>query len=204
MSIAGDITDVLKEVGTALTIHNPDGSTVTGWYVDPTAYPDQSTLFIRMFLKSGSLSADCPVVNGDVVEFGGTYYLITNYVPTMFENAVVENIAIFYRCNVFVTVETHSDSPGYDVNYDKLPEWTELGTSIPATLLEKQLTPLPEITENIYLTGSVTNILYISANYALKRGDRITTASGSVYMIETIGQYELDGILVCGVTEDHR
>jgi len=204
VAISDDIKDVLEEVGTALTIHRPGELPVTGWYVDPESYPDQSTLFIRMFLKSGSVAATCPIANGDIAEFNGTKYLVTNHVPTMFENDVVENILIFYRCNVLVTVETYNDSPGYDANYDKLPEWTSLGTDVPVCMVEKQLIPLPETVEDIYLTGSVTNLLYISAYYALKRGDRITSAAGNVYMIESIAEYELEGILVCGVTEDHR
>ena len=203
MAISEDIKEVLEEIGTSLTIHYSNGDTVTGLYVDPEGYPEQSTLFTRMFLKVGSLPADTPVVNGDIVEFGSTFHIVTNLVPTAFENDVVEKIAMFYRCNVVVDLFSHSDSPAYDGNYDKVAEWTQVGTSVPVCMVEKQLTPLPEISEDIYLTGSVTNLVYLPAVYSIKRGDRVVE-NGRNFLIETVGRYELDGILVCGVTEDHR
>lgn len=204
MSIANDIKEVLQEVGTALTIHRSNGDTVSDIFVDPTAYPDQSTLFIRMFLRSGSLSADTPVRNGDMVEFGGTYFLVTNLVPTHFENDIVENIAVFYRCNQTVEVFKHVDNPGYDANYEKLSEWTSLGADVPACIVEKQLIQTPDVENEAYLSDSITNIVYLSSVYEVARGDRVSVSNGRNYMIETVSRYELDGIFVCGVTEDHR
>jgi len=204
VSIATDIKEVLEEVGTALTIHRANGDTVSDIFVDPTTYPDQSTLFVRMFLKSGSLAADTPVRNGDMVEFGGTDHLVTNLVPTSFENDTVEMIAMFYRCNVRVELFQHTDNPGYGSNYEKLSEWTSLGADIPATFVEKQLIPVPDVENEAYLSDSVTNILYISSAYPITRGGRVVVSGGNKFMIETISRYEIDGILVCGVTEDHR
>jgi hypothetical protein len=203
VAISDDIREVLEEVGTAITINSNSETPTTGWYVDFESYPDQSTLFVRMFLKMGSLAATCPAINGDIVAFGGTTYLITNHVPTMFENAVVENIVIFYRCNVLGTIENHSDTPAYDANYERTSEWVTVGTDIPICMVEKQLLPNPEISEDLYRTSSITNIVYLSDQYPVLRGDRITV-NGNPFLIETVGVYELDGILVCGVTEDHR
>lgn len=204
MSIADDIEEVLQEVGTALTIHHPDNTVTTGLYVDPEGYPDSSTLFIRMFLRSGSVAASAPIDNGQLVEFGDCFYLVTNLVPTMFESASVEQIAIFYLCNVQADLFHHLDAPSYDSNYAKLPEWTSLGTAVRGCFIEKSLLPLPEIKNDTYLTGSITNILYLSADYDMKRGDRIVLANGDRFMIETVSPHELKGILVCGVGEDNR
>ncbi len=204
MTIADDIKEVLAEVGTSLTLHNPDGSTVTNLHVDPSAYPDQSTLFVRMFQQLGSLAADTPVGNGSIVEYGGIFYIVTNFVPTMFENAVVENIVVFYRCNTTVDIFTHNDAPGYDASYNKLPEWTPTATTLRACFVEKRLLESPEIEASVYSTGNVTNVLYIPAVNPVKRGDRITTPDGVNYKIEHVSRYELDGVQVCGVGEDNR
>ena len=57
--IGDDIKEVLVELGSTVTIHNSDLSTVDAGTIDSEGYPDHSTLFTRMFMPgiiSGSYS----------------------------------------------------------------------------------------------------------------------------------------------------
>jgi|GEM_PF-4735281 hypothetical protein len=204
MTIANDIKEVLEEVGTAMTLHHPDGSATTGLFIDPTSYPDQSTLFIRMFARRGSIAADSPVQMGDIVSFSGTYFLVTNLVPETFENAVVENIALFYRCNVVGSVLEYSDNPQYDENYERLSPWKPIAENIRACFVEKALVQDDTMMEGVMSNTQGTMILYIPAIYKAKIGDRWQCSDGCNFKILQVNAYELDNVLVCMADKDDR
>jgi hypothetical protein len=204
MTIGSDVKEVMEELGTALTIYNRDGTTVTGEYVDFETYPKHSTLFTRMFMYSGAMAYDSVIEKGDIVSFSGFFFIVTNKVASFFENDSIENAVVFFRCNVIGDFKKYEDTPEYDANYDRIAGWALIAGSVKCCLVDKRLTTDPENHAEIATISSDVLILYVSAIHDIKVGDRLEISEEEIFQVDTVSKYEIDNVLVCQMSKDDR
>ncbi len=204
MAIADDVAEVMQELGTALTIHNSDGTTTTGEFVDFETYPDHSTLFTRMYIYSGTMASTSVIEKGNVVSFGNLFFIVTNKIGSYFENALIENTVIFYRCNVIGNFKRYNDNPRYDDNYEREAEWELITSDVHGCLVEKKLTTELEDHLDVASISNETNVLYVSAANQIKIGDRWELTADERYRIDSVSKFEIDNVLVCQVSKDDR
>lgn len=203
MTIAEDVAEVMDELGTVLTIHNSDG-TITEEHVDFESFPDHSTLFTRMFIYSGTMASTSAIVMGDIVSFGTLFFIVTNKIGSNFENDLIENTVIFYRCNVIGSFKRYNDNPGYDADYERKPDWDVIKSDVRACLVEKKLTTELEDHLDVSAVSNETNVLYVSAVNEIKVGDRWELTAEERFRIDSISRYEIDNVFVCQISRDNR
>ena len=107
MSIGPDLAEVYGEVGTSIRILKPDGTIVLGEYLDFDINRQVTKPFIREFFMEASFTYITAVEGGDVVEFivSGNKFLIMNLTAEFFENQIINNNAVLYKCNEMATIK---------------------------------------------------------------------------------------------------
>ena len=204
MSIGPDIQEVLAELGTAITLHPYGGTPVPAGHIDFVVFTEHSTPFTRMFLHSATTQYDTIVNIGDVVSWGGNYYLTTNKKPVEFENEVIEYEMLFYFANVTGSFHRLSETPTYDADYKLINPWTPYAENVHVTLSENDIGKAVGTNEQISSLSSVSNFLYVSAVHDIKIGDRFILTAERQFQIETIDDLMYQGVNVCVVKEDLR
>lgn len=204
MSIGPDIAEVLAELGTAVTLHPYGGTPVPAGHIDFVAFAEHSTPFTRMFFFSATTYYDTIINIGDVVSWGGKYYLTMNKKSVEFENEIIEQELIFYFANVTGSFHRLSETPTYDADYKRVNPWTAYAENVHVTLAENDIGKSAGTNEQISSLSNVTNFLYVSAVHDIKVGDRFILTPERHFQIVTIDDLMYQGTNVCVVTEDLR
>lgn len=205
MSISDDIAAVLSEVATSLTIHKPDGTTVTGEFMDYETHTDHTTPLIRAFMFDYTLAADTQVVVGDVIEFAGRKVLVLVKEPEYFENTIVDFLSSGYKCNVVGSIEEYDADAGWDSEYKKNKPWTEVHASFNAVMMDRKfrsnMLPIADASMEIELDRLH---LFLSDYYMVNQGDRFRLSATEAYKVEQVESYNIPGIQLVFLTEDSR
>lgn len=207
MSIGPDIKDVLDELGTPFNIHHIDGSvsTPSAEKLDYDTYPDHSSEFIRQFFYTVALPYTTIVAKGDIISFNDTFFLVTNLTPSLFENGIVDYVAVLFRCNVFGgIIQRFSDSPGFSADYTRLPNWTDIYTGVYALHTEDRFGAGTEDFKDVLDFPIEKDTLYITGNYDIKIGDRWKVSSTEYYKIDKISTRRLDNVNIIALGSDTR
>jgi hypothetical protein len=205
LSIGPDIKDVLDELGTTFIIHYVDGSTAPGGKLDYDTYPEHSSEFIRQFFYTVTLPFTTIIAKGDIIFFNGTFFLVTNLTPSLFEDGVVDYTAVLFRCNISGGIlQRFSDSPGFSSDYTREPNWTNIYTDIYALHTEARFGPGLEDFQDVLEVPIEKDLLYISGNYDIKVGDRWRLSSTQYYKIEQISTRRLDNVNIIQLSSDTR
>jgi len=205
VSIGPDVADVLDELGAAFTIHYVDGSTATGEKLDYDTFPEHSSEFIRMFFFAVTLIYNTIVVKGNIISLHGMYFLVTNLTPTLFEDAVVDNIAVLYRCNISGgIIQRFSDDPGFDADFKRVSNWADVYSNIYALQTEDRFDTSLDDFDDVMKVPAGTQILYLTGEYVLKVGDRWRVSATEYYKVETISVRRLDNINIVKLSVDTR
>ena len=205
MTISEDISDVLEEVGTSLTIYKPDGTTVTGEYIDHESHTDHTTPLIRAFMSDFTLSAETQAVVGDVVGFAGKTVLILVREPEYFEDAVVDYLASGYKSNSIGDFESYNQDGGWDAEYKKIKGWNSNHESVRAVLMDQQFrSKMLSIADESMEIELDRLHLYVSDYYTVAPGDRYRVSATEKYKVEQIESYKMPGIQIVFLTEDER
>lgn len=225
--IGDDIRDVLQELGTPFVLYKkgtdvvlkntPQGATanlyltaglqsleITGECLDYDFYVDQSTEFIRQFCYVGDFQYDSQVRNGDVINFGGKFFLIMNVRQTLFEKLVVDYSNFFIECNTFGKFSSLTTVRGS--NYKSTPIWTVIHDSVHGVQVERVGSDLNLTEKNMDISMNRFT-LYTQDFPDVKVGDRWypSVNDDSLYFkIIEVNAHRFPNMLVCKIEAEAR
>jgi hypothetical protein len=207
MSIGPDLAEVYGEVGTSIKILKPDGTTVLGEYLDFDINRQVTKPFIREFFIEAFFTYVTAVACGDVVEFvaDGRKFLVMNLTPEFFENEVINNSAVLYKCNEIATIKQFTKG-GWDVDYKKEITWPNVAADVPILLTERFFgTGLGAVEPQDFMEfGILDNQMYISAYYGVKPLDRVWLSGTEFFKVDFVEKRKFEGVWSCVLSEDTR
>lgn len=209
MTIGPDLKEAIEEIGTAVDIfQNGDSSSlVSGEYIIFKANTQATKPFIREFFLEAEISYDSESKAGDVLNFSttGNKYIIMNSTPVLFENEVIKNDIVLYKCNVSGEILRISGESSWNrTTMRKSPSWQSIKANAYALQTEGIYgnADLPEAP-----LGAIPKIryeLYIPQAYGIRELDRYQTASGEYYRVEAVFHRRFDKVDVAVLQEDTR
>ena len=207
MSIGPDLAEVYAEVGSSIKIHKPDGTLVLGEYLDFDINRQVTKPFIREFFIEASFSYVTVVVGGDVVEFivDGRKFLVMNLTAEFFEDQVINNNAVLYKCNEVATIKRLTKG-GWDTEYKKEITWPNVVADVPILLTARFFgTGLGAVEPKDFMEYDILdNQMYISAYYDVKPMDRVWLSDTEYFQVDFVEKRKFDGVWSCVLSEDTR
>lgn len=207
MSIGPDLEEVYGEVGTSIRILKPDGTIVLGEYLDFDINRQVTKPFIREFFVEASFSYVTAVVGGDVVEFivSGSKFLVMNLTAEFFENQVINNNAVLYKCNEVATIKRLTKG-GWDGDYKKELAWSDVVVDVPILLTERFFgTGLGAIGPEDFMEYDILdNQVYASSYYDVKPLDRVWLSDTEFFQVDFVEKRKFEGVWSCVLSEDTR
>jgi len=207
MSIGVDLEEVYSEVGTAIKVYSPDGTTSTGEYLDFDVNRQVTKPFIREFFLEDNLAYNTVIVGGDVIEFtvDGRTFLVMNKTGELFENKIIGYNTVLYKCNEVVTIKRPTKA-GWDVNYKRAITWPSVATDVPVLLTERFFgTGLGAVEPKDFLEYDILdNQMLISSYYVVKPLDRVWISDTEFFQVDFVEKRKFDGVWSCVLSEDTR
>lgn len=206
MSISDDITAVLGEIGVACTITKPDGTVITGEYIDTNPHTNNTTPLISSFFRNFALGYQTQANVGDIIDYGYESVLLLSKAPELFEGAPIEYIASGYVANVTGTIQNYDQAAGYDTDYTRIRSWVDVYANIAAVMTDRIFRSNVSGIGDDSIFAEVSKLhLYVSDYYSgIKMGMRFTTASGDKYKVDQIEKDRMLGIHMVFLSEDTR
>jgi len=205
MSIDADILSVLSEVGAPFTIYKPDGTTVSGEYLDPTPHVEHTTPAIRAYFVDFTIPHPTSVEVGDVVGYTGAEVIILALQPELFEGLPVDYVASGYRVNTTGSFQTYSQGAGFDSNYQRVKSWTDVYTGVRSSMMNRLFRSDMKGVGNDSVEVELDRLhLYVSDYYKIEHGMRWVTDSGDIYKVAQIESDRFIGINLVFLEEDTR
>jgi hypothetical protein len=205
MSIGPDIKEAIWDVGVFYDI------------LLPVTLPDQEKLvykgnaqatkpFIREFFLEATLSYDTLVIPGAVIKISTSAvpYIIMNKTPSLFEDAVIENKVVLYKCNVSGELARISGEVGWNPSYKKTPVFEVIRASAYALQTEILAGSGIRTEQEIGAISTDRQDLYVPTYYDIKELDRYTPVSGENYMVKAVKKRLYDNVDVCELVPDRR
>jgi hypothetical protein len=205
MSIGPDIKEVFQEVGVQFTILRDSGD-VDGGYLHYHINRQVTKPFIREFFLEAFFPYDTSAVPGDVVKFNQAddVYMVMNKTPQFFEDSVIQNHAVLYKCNVSGELLRVSGE-AWDENYQMSGyAWETIKSPCYALQTEALYGHDLETDAEIGLLGLENHELYVPKTYGARVLDRYRPVSGEVYRVETMKTRRYQAVDVLEVGEDTR
>jgi hypothetical protein len=207
MSIGPDLAEVYGEVGTSIKIYKPDGTIVLGEYLDFDINRQVTKPFIREFFIEAFFTYVTAVVGGDVVEFvvDGRKFLVMNLTPEFFENEVINNSAVLYKCNEIATIKRPTKG-GWDNEYKKELTWPDVIADVPILLTERFFgTGLGAVGPQDFMEYDILdNQMYVSGYYGVKPLDRVWLSDTEFFQVDFVEKRKFEGVWSCVLSEDTR
>ncbi len=207
MSIGPDLAEVYEEVGASIKILKPDGTIVLGEYLDVDINRQVTKPFIREFFLEASFSYVTAAAGGDVVELlvDGRKFLVMNLTAEFFENQIINNNAVLYKCNETATIKRLTKG-GWDVNYKKEITWPDIAIDVPILLTERFFgTGLGAVEPKDFMEYDILdNQIYISAYYGVEPLDRVWLSDTEYFQVDFVEKRKFDGVWSCVLSEDTR
>lgn len=208
MSVGDDIKEAIADVGSTYTIVRDVGD-ISGEY-GLLEFSSQVTkpLTIESFRRS-TIGYDTQVVTGDVVEFDiiGDRFLVTNMLPELFENAVVQKEAVLYKCNVSSGELLRPSGETWDDpmdQYHKETAWEVIKDNCDAMQVAALYGNDLETENELALLGLQKDEVLLSHSVGAQVLDRWQPNSGEYYMVSTIETRRYPDVDVLIVEEDRR
>ncbi len=209
MSISDDIKKVLQEVAASCTIYKPDGTVVTGEYVDTVSHTEHTTPLIRGFFTDLTLYHPTQAEVGDVVEFEGKQVIILARAAEIFEDDIVDYLASGYTANSSGSFQDFVQDAGFDADYNKIQAWTDIypGITIRGSMIDRLFrSNILEIGDHSFEAEQDQIHLYVSGYYdKVEMGMRWVPDTGTkFYKVEQIEEFRFPGIRLVFLSEDTR
>lgn len=206
MTIDQDLLDVLQEVGTPVTIYKPDGTTITGEYVDFTTHTEHTTPLIRGFFVDFTLQYPTQIEIGDVLMYGdSTEVLILAKEAERFEGNVVDYLASGYKVTSSGRFQHYVEDAGYDVDYRKIRNWQDLYTGVKGCMMDRLFRSNVVGIGNDSAEVELDRLhLYVSDYYDVKMGMRWVTDAGEIFKVDQIEPYRFPGVNLVFLSEETR
>ena len=207
MSIGPDLAEVYAEVGTLIKILKPDGTEVLGEYLDVDINRQVTKPFIREFFMEAAFSYTTAVVGGDVVEFivDGRKFLVMNLTAEVFENQIINNNAVLYKCNEVATIKRLIKG-GWNDDYVQERVWPNVIVGVPILLTERFFgTGLGAVEPQDFMEYDILdNQMYISEYYGVKPLDRVWLSDTEFFQVDFVEKRKFEGVWSCVLSEDTR
>lgn len=207
MSIGPDLAEVLPEVGTLVKIYKPDGTIISGEYLDFDINRQVTKPFIREFFIEASFSYITKAAGGDVIEFiaDGRKFLIMNLTGELFEDAVISYSAVMYKCNEVATIKRPTKGI-WGNGYKKELTWPNVVVDVPILLTERFFgTGLGAVEPRDFLEYDILdNQIYISAYYGVRPMDRVWLSDTEFFKVDFVEKRKFEGVYSCVLSEDTR
>ena len=205
MAIGADIKEVFEDIGTAYTILR-DAGDISDEYLDFSVNRQITKPFIRAFFLEASLAYDTQSIAGDVIQFDttGDKYILVNKTPELFENAVVTNECVLYKCNVSGELTRPTTSDRSTQTYQKTDVFNSVKSDCNALMTEQLFGHDLDTDEELGMIGLEKHELYIPASVGPQVLDRYEGSSGEYFMVMSIQKRRFDAVSVCNMEEDQR
>jgi hypothetical protein len=206
MSIGPDIKEAIWDVGTSYNILLPTPITD----IEKLVYKGNAQAtkpFIREFFLEATMSYDTQVIPGAVVKMvvSAIPYIVMNKTPNIFEDQIIENKVVLYKCNVSGELQRISGEVGWNPKYKKTPIFQTIRANAYGLQTEQLLGSgvLPD--QEIGAISIDRQDLYIPTYYGVKELDRYIPVSGEVaYMVKAVKTRLYDNVDVCELIPDNR
>jgi len=204
MTIGPDIKEVIEEVGVAITLLRGSGD-ITGEWLDFEPNSQVTKPFIREYFLEAMMANDTVAIVGDGIKFNvpGDIYLLMNKTPEMFENSIINQGAVLYKCNVSGEL-LRASGEVWSSDYHKVTEWKSISSGEYGLQTEPLFGHTLETDEEIGLLGLERHELYVPRRIGVQVGDRWEPFSGEYYRVESIKHRRFGGVDVVELGEDHR
>ncbi len=211
MTIGPDLKEAITEIGVSIFLYKDNGDNtdtiISGEHVLYKANSQATKPFIREFFLEAETTYDTQSRAGDVIRFvsTGNKYMLMNATPVLFEDEVIKNDVVLYKCNVSGEILRLSGESTWDrTTMRKNPQWQQIRTNAYALqtegiygnsdLPEAPLGAVPEIKHELYIPNS----------YGIKELDRYQATSGEYYRVEAVFHRRFDSVDVAVLQEDTR
>lgn len=194
MAIGDDIKETYNEVGSPITIVSFLTAEETEEFCLYEKYTEQSTEFIRQHVTVVDVVFDTVLVPGCLVKLENNTYLVTSKDSTRVENEVAYFRSMLYKTNSTASIYKHSNNPGFDSNYKKLPEFELTQENIPVLFLDETRGTEAENTENVYYASDSKCVMYVQ-KYDVGVGDRVKVDE-EFFLVENKHSTRLQGNFV--------
>ena len=205
MSVGEDIKEAIEEVGSAYTILRDSGNITDE--IGLLEYSAQVTkpLTIESF-RRGTMGFDTQIVTGDVIEFGiiDQRFIVTNTMPDMFENAIVQYDTVLYKCNVKSGEIFRPSGETWSSAYHKESQWETVKAGCNAMQVSALYGNDLATDEELALIGLQKDEVLIPHSYGAQVLDRWQPYSGEFYMVATIETRRYPNVDVLIVANDQR
>jgi len=204
VAIGGDIKEVFQDVGTAYTILRNAGN-VSGEYLDFSVNRQVTKPFIRAYFLEASIPYDTESIAGDILQFDTTSdkFILMNKTPELFENAVIVNECVLYKCNVSGELTRPTASRDAQT-YQSTETFNTIKSDCNALMTEQLFGHDLDTDEEIGMIGLQKHELYIPASLGVQPLDRYEGSSGEYFMVESIKKRRFDAVDICFLEEDTR
>lgn len=203
MGIGEDIKTVLQELGTPITITKPNGTVVTGEFIDYDMYFEQSTEFIRQNCYSGDFSFDTQADFGDILNVDGIYMMVMNAKDTKFEQASVITNCFMIETNCLGKFQRKSITRQ---NMEPVVLWTNTVVNVRALQIDGGRTSMAELTEEVDILAE-RQTLYLPQYANIRIGDRWfpdQTNPNEYYRVATMISRVFKNCYKIALTQDTR
>ena len=205
MSVGEDIKEAIEEVGSAYTILRDSGNITDE--IGLLEYSAQVTkpLTIESF-RRGTMGFDTQIITGDVIEFGiiDQRFIVTNTMPDMFENAIVQYDTVLYKCNVKNGEIFRPSGETWSSAYHKESQWETVKAGCNAMQVSALYGNDLATDEELALIGLQKDEVLIPHSYGAQVLDRWQPYSGEYYMVATIETRRYPNVDVLIVANDQR
>jgi len=203
--IGDDLKAALIEVGASYLIIRDTGD-VSGEY-GLLEHSSQVTkpLTIEHFRRA-TIPHDSQLVTGDIIEFTGVgeYFITTNMIPEIFENAAVQYDTVLYKCNIRSGELLRPSGEVWGNDYHKEIQWEVIKNNCYAMQIAALYGNELNTEQEAAILGLQKDEVLLPHSAGAMVGDRWQPASGEYYMISTIETRRYPNVDVLVVEEDRR
>lgn len=205
MTIGPDIKEALEESGVAVVSYGSLGTARAAEYIYYKPNSQATKPFIREFFLEAWFPYDTAASSGDLVRFSttGTYYMIMNLTPFMFENEVIRRDAVLYKCNVTAALLRPREVRD-PVNYLTRTVWDIVVPAMQCLLTTPLYGNELDTDEQMGQLGLEVHELYARDIHGIQVNDRVKVSSDQYYRVESIKYRRFDGVTVYEAGEDTR
>jgi len=202
MSVGSDLKKAFQKVGVSFTVKRDSGN-FSGEkliYDIPTA----KDAFSREVTLDATFQYDTIVIEGDILELvDGRRVLVAHKTPDVFQDAVVTNESVLFKCNVTNgTIERQSGERDPQT-YQLAPSWEIIKSNVNSVLIEVGGNQLSD-REELGLVSVSKLEMFIPSGENLQVLDRFQAFSGEYYKVDVLKKHIYPNILVAELSQDTR
>ena len=207
LGLGPDIEEVYNELGIVVSIINRS-PVITNQKILYDLNAQGTKPFIEEHFLNCSFPYNTPLETGDVLQIieTGTYHMVMNKIPELFENKIVEYSGVIYLCNLPITAHIIRPIEIRDkTSYNMISGWHAVVDAPIYSLISDRVFGSNLETGVMIGQDQVWRIdLYIPKFYDIRPLDRIVISPIEYYKVETILTYNYPGVNVALLVEDTR